>query len=97
MDISIARNAYGRQIDSFIAPLAPTPHWKDNVEIEGIFIRAPKVVEIGEGVRSFFMHGKEVVMAEQGHCLMTTFHPELSDTASIHRHFLTKCGWEIST
>lgn len=93
IDIKIARNAYGRQVDSFI----------DNVKIdfgdgpfdfEGVFIRAPRILRLGSGVRAFGWHGDDVVLAEQDNILVATFHPELTSDARIHEYFLNKVKCE---
>ncbi len=89
IDIVIERNAYGRQIDSFI----------DNVNLrlngsatnmEGFFIRAPKIVSAGEGVTPLAWHQNNIVMAEQNNILIATFHPELTTDTSVHKYFLEK-------
>lgn len=93
IDISIERNAYGRQIDSFIDQITPVSHpgipdWKPQ---EGVFIRAPRIKSTGPRVSVLFMHHDEPVMVEEGTCLVTTFHPELSNSLQIHRYFVEKC------
>jgi 5'-phosphate synthase pdxT subunit len=89
IDIVAARNAYGRQIDSFIdkgqilAPdeLSPEP-------LEMVFIRAPKIVTYGPQVKALATCRGEVVLARQAHVLVAAFHPELSDNDRVHRYFL---------
>jgi 5'-phosphate synthase pdxT subunit len=87
IDIQVKRNAYGRQIDSFI----------DAVEIqlnghtstfEGVFIRAPKIKAVGTGVTVLGRRGQEVIMAVKDNILVMTFHPELTDDTRIHRFFI---------
>lgn len=89
IDIQVKRNAYGRQINSFIdtvkVDLGGGPF-----DFEGVFIRAPKIAALGEEVRPLAWHGEEVVMAEQGNVLAATFHPELTDDTRIHEYFLHK-------
>jgi len=89
IDISVQRNAYGRQVDSFI----------DDVKIqldgstacmEGVFIRAPKIVSLADGVKPLAWHGNDVVLAEQRNVLVGTFHPELTDDLRIHEYFIKK-------
>ncbi|RMG67039.1 MAG: pyridoxal 5'-phosphate synthase glutaminase subunit PdxT [Calditrichaeota bacterium] len=89
IDISVERNAYGRQIDSFIDRVRIQLNGT-SLETEGVFIRAPKIVELGPGVRPLGWHGEDVVMAEEGHILVATFHPELTEEAAIHRYFVEK-------
>ncbi|MBI4406120.1 MAG: pyridoxal 5'-phosphate synthase glutaminase subunit PdxT [Deltaproteobacteria bacterium] len=91
VNIMIRRNAYGRQVDSFIRSLTPTAFWKNKERIEGVFIRAPKIVELAPGVVPLFMDEGDVVLAEQNNCLVSTFHPELTDNLIIHEYFLSKC------
>lgn len=87
IDIDVARNAYGRQIYSF------TKRSKINldgnsVELDLVFIRAPKIMRAGENVQVLAELDGEIVMARSGHILVTSFHPELSDTTAIHEYFL---------
>ena len=83
LDIRIRRNAYGRQIDSSIREgrLNGNP-------IEMVFIRAPKIERIGEGVEVVATEGRDPVMVRKGKTLAATFHPELSEDSRIHRYFL---------
>lgn len=85
LDIDIERNAYGRQIDSRIAPIAT-----EEGEVEGVFIRAPIIRRVGEGVRVLATYRGDPVWVEQGRHMATTFHPELGSAAPIHRKFLSK-------
>lgn len=89
IDITVSRNAYGRQIDSFIDTIKIELNGSPQ-KFEGIFIRAPKIVKMGEGVNILGHHGKEIVMVESGHHLASTFHPELSGSRLIHQYFLGK-------
>jgi 5'-phosphate synthase pdxT subunit len=87
MDLTVRRNAYGRQVDSFEA----------DVEVEGIdepvravFIRAPWVERIGDGVRVLAEHGGRPVILEQGNLVAAAFHPELAGESRLHDYFLKK-------
>lgn len=88
IDIKVERNAYGRQVDSFI----------DNIEldgrgeVEGVFIRAPKIVDVGPGARVLASHRGEPVLVRQGNVLAATFHPELGDGDEIRRIFFEMAG-----
>jgi len=86
MDISVARNAYGSQLDSFEARIT-TVFGK----IDGVFIRAPKLSISSEQVQPMAFHGEEVVAAYQKksnrHFLALAFHPELT-TTKFHEFFL---------
>jgi len=90
MDIIVRRNAYGRQIDSFIAP---SPAVAAAVEagagpLEMVFIRAPKIAKVGPGVEILARQGDDPVLVRQGKTLAATFHPELSDDSRVHSFFL---------
>jgi 5'-phosphate synthase pdxT subunit len=83
LDISIRRNAYGRQLESSIreGKFADTP-------IEMVFIRAPKIERMGNNVQVLATEGSDPVVVRQGKTMAATFHPELSDDPRIHRAFL---------
>jgi 5'-phosphate synthase pdxT subunit len=86
MDIAVRRNAYGRQVDSF----------EVNLDVEGIhdgafrgvFIRAPWIEEIGEGVEVLAEYEGHIVAAREGKLLATTFHPELTGDPRMHHYFI---------
>ena len=87
IDIEVVRNAYGRQVDSFVAPLDI-----DGLDspFMGVFIRAPRFQHIGASVQTLAMWNDETVMAHQGSILLTSFHPELTDDTRIHHYFITQ-------
>jgi 5'-phosphate synthase pdxT subunit len=86
IDVGVERNAYGRQRESFEA--AGTAYLDGRpVPVEMVFIRAPRIRQVGEGVETLARHGGEAVMARQGTILVATFHPELTDDTTIHRYF----------
>jgi 5'-phosphate synthase pdxT subunit len=91
MDIAIERNAYGRQIDSFIAS-APCPELGPP-DLEMVFIRAPAVRRVGTDVKVLASWKGHPVFLRQGNILLTTFHPELSSDTRIHR-LLTRTALE---
>lgn len=85
MDITVARNSFGRQRDSFEAAL----NIKDIAEdFIGVFIRAPHIVEVGENVEVLAMHNDRIVAARQGQFLGCSFHPELTDDARMAQYFV---------
>jgi pyridoxal 5'-phosphate synthase pdxT subunit len=88
MDISVERNAYGRQIDSSVRE-GECPELTDH-PVEMVFIRAPIIRRVGEGVRVLGRAGGLPVLVEQGSLLAATFHPELTEDETIHRYFLRK-------
>ena len=88
IDISVERNAYGRQVDSSVQQgecLEISDH-----PVEMVFIRAPIIRRVGEGVKVLGRAEGLPVLVEQGNLLAATFHPELTDDATIHRYFLAK-------
>ena len=86
LDVTVRRNAFGRQVDSF----------ESQVEIEGlaggpvhaVFIRAPWVEEAGPGVELLASVDDHPVMVRQGRLLATSFHPELTGDLRVHRYFV---------
>ena len=93
LDITVSRNAYGRQIDSFTAPLVPTEHWLGQ-SLEGVFIRAPRITSFGPSIKVLFTYNGEAVMVEDGKKMASTFHPELTENAAVHEYFVGKCTSE---
>ena len=85
LDITVERNAYGRQIDSTILT-APTE--LPGGPLEMVFIRAPKISRVGPGVEVIATEGTDPVAVRQGKAMAATFHPELSDDTRIHQAFL---------
>jgi 5'-phosphate synthase pdxT subunit len=85
MDISVRRNAYGGQLDSF-NETAYIPEVSDE-EIPLVFIRAPWVERIKNNVKILAMTNDRIVAVRQNHMLATSFHPELTDNPSFHRYF----------
>lgn len=88
IDITVERNAYGRQIDSSIRR-GDCPELSDR-PIEMVFIRAPIIRRVGERVRVLGRSDGLPVLVEQGNVLAATFHPELTEDETIHRYFLKK-------
>lgn len=86
MDITVKRNAYGRQVDSFetdldIPAVGPEP-------FRAVFIRAPYIESVGPGVEVLARHAGHIVLARQGRFLVSAFHPELTDDRRVHAYFL---------
>jgi 5'-phosphate synthase pdxT subunit len=79
IDITVERNAYGRQVDSFEAPLegAAAP-------ARGVFIRAPRIAATGRGVEVLASFRGEPVLVREGSVLAATFHPELTLDSDVH-------------
>ncbi len=86
LDITVRRNAFGAQVHSF----------EDQVVVRGldepvtgVFIRAPIVTRLGDGVQAIGTYDEKVVAVRQGNLLGTSFHPELTDDTRLHRWFLS--------
>lgn len=102
IDITIRRNAYGRQRESFESADGEVEH--DAVGALGagplplILIRAPRITECGAGVDVLIRHRDDPVLVRQGNVLAGTFHPELGPGSVVHRHFLDMvCAADISS
>ena len=86
VDVTVRRNAYGRQVDSFESEV--------NVEgidhpVRGIFIRAPWIEDVGTDVHVLSEHEGRPVVLQQGGLLAASFHPELVGETALHEYFLT--------
>ncbi len=98
MDIVVERNAYGRQLDSFETELGFGEVVKGGLDVQSnpygmlavpaVFIRAPKIVSVGEGVEVLAEYEGEIVAAREGKMLVTTFHPEMTDSLAVQEYFL---------
>jgi 5'-phosphate synthase pdxT subunit len=85
VDIEVDRNAYGRQVASFEADLALAG---DAEPLRGIFIRAPRVREVGPAVEVLAELDGEPVLLREGRVIVASFHPELTDDTRVHERFL---------
>jgi 5'-phosphate synthase pdxT subunit len=85
MDIKVARNAFGRQRESFETNLTI-----DGIEeeVRAVFIRAPLIVEVGPQVKVLATYQDRIVAAQQGHLLAASFHPELTTDYRLHSYFV---------
>jgi 5'-phosphate synthase pdxT subunit len=93
VDIDVERNAYGRQIESRVARIAPEAEFAARThpgELEGVFIRAPVIRRVGPQGRILARYQGDPVLVEQGPHLVATFHPELTDDSRVHELFLSK-------
>ncbi|MDN4620868.1 pyridoxal 5'-phosphate synthase glutaminase subunit PdxT [Paenibacillus sp. PsM32] len=84
MDMTVSRNAFGRQRESFETDLDVVGI---DEPIRAVFIRAPLIQEVGEGVQVLSTYHDEIVTARQGHLLACSFHPELTDDYRLHQYF----------
>lgn len=85
MDITVRRNAFGRQVDSFEADLDFS---NIGEPFRGVFIRAPWIEDAERGVEVLASHEGRAVAARQGDLLATVFHPELTGDPRVHRYFI---------
>ncbi|TBL67625.1 pyridoxal 5'-phosphate synthase glutaminase subunit PdxT [Paenibacillus thalictri] len=85
MDIKVARNAFGRQRESFETDLAIKGI---DEHVRAVFIRAPLIEEVRDGVEVLAVYNDEIVAARQGHLLAASFHPELTDDHRMHAYFI---------
>lgn len=90
MDITVERNAFGRQVDSFEADVDFAG--VNSGPVRAVFIRAPVIRSVGDGVGVLAVHSGRIVAARQGNLLALAFHPELTDDLRIHRYFLAMVG-----
>jgi len=84
IDISVRRNAFGRQVDSFEATINSSVG-----EFHGVFIRAPRIERVGDDVEVLGSIKDEPVLVRQGNVLAASFHPELSNDARLHEYFVS--------
>lgn len=87
MDIVVKRNAYGRQLGSFI-----TKEKFNDKEIEMVFIRGPYIESVGEDVLILSKVNNKIVAARNKNILVTSFHPELTDNLDVHKYFIEMIG-----
>ncbi len=87
IDVSMKRNGYGRQIDSFAATVTLELSGKKQ-ELQGFFIRAPVIEKAGKKTKVLGTFHGNPIMVEQERILITTFHPELTDNNIVHTYFL---------
>ena len=84
IDISVRRNAFGRQVDSFEGAINSSVG-----DFHGVFIRAPRIERVGDEVEVLGSIHNEPVLVRQGNVLAASFHPELSNDARLHEYFVS--------
>lgn len=90
MDITVQRNAYGSQLNSFTTnALIPAV---SSVPLPLVFIRAPYVAKVGPNVKVLATVADKIVAVEQGNMLATAFHPELTGNLEFHKYFVAKAS-----
>jgi pyridoxal 5'-phosphate synthase pdxT subunit len=91
IDLDVVRNGYGRQIDSFEADAVSEEMGFPSADpLRMVFIRAPRIARAGPGVQVLASCDGEPVAAREGRVLVTSFHPEMTADARVHRYFLEK-------
>jgi len=84
LDLEVERNAYGRQVASFEADV----ELEGDEPLRGVFIRAPRIADLGPGVEVLGRLEGEPVLVREGRVLAASFHPELTDDSRVHERFL---------
>jgi 5'-phosphate synthase pdxT subunit len=90
MDITVERNAFGRQIASFEADLPITELGEPS--FHAVFIRAPYITAVGPGVKTMAVMGGKILLAQQDHLMAAAFHPELTADLRLHQYFIDLCA-----
>jgi len=93
LDIGVERNGYGRQVDSRVTRIVPEAEFVERTgagKLEAVFIRAPIIRRVGQGVNVLARYQGDPVLVEQGRHLVATFHPELTSDSRVHALFLEK-------
>lgn len=87
LDVTVARNGYGRQLQSAVVPLHAAEGELGVSTLEGVFIRAPRFLRLGAGVQTLAWREGEPVLVEAGAILAATFHPELTPASPVVDRF----------
>lgn len=95
MDITVKRNAYGTQLDSFETAVSVSLDGKQHL-IKGCFIRAPQITEVGKGVQVLATFQNQAVIVQEGHFLGCSFHPEVCLDLTLHQYFVQMCSKELT-
>ena len=88
LDITVQRNGYGRQLDSFETELDVTGVDDADAPFHGVFIRAPRVESVGPAVEVLARHQDDAVLVRQGRMMAASFHPELTPDLRLHAAFV---------
>lgn len=92
LDVTVERNSYGRQVDSFEAPGEYFMNGHGTARpLEMVFIRAPRITRVGAGVHVVARHENEPVLVQSGTLLGATFHPEMTSDTTVHESFVALC------
>ncbi|HNX49288.1 MAG TPA: pyridoxal 5'-phosphate synthase glutaminase subunit PdxT [Thermoanaerobaculaceae bacterium] len=96
LDVEVERNAYGRQLDSAVVVLSADADELGRSTLEGVFIRAPRLVSLGKAVRPLAWRDRDPVLVEQGNVLAATFHPELSAASPVVDRFVARVRAQVA-
>lgn len=88
LDVTVARNAFGRQVHSSVSEIRFDPALGEPLIGQGVFIRAPRIQRVGAAVRVLATRDAEPVAVEQGRMVAVTYHPELTGDERLHRRWL---------
>ena len=86
IDVTVERNSFGRQQESFEAKISMESLGIS--EFNGVFIRAPSISQLGDGVETISKFNEKIVAVKKGNILGTAFHPELTQDVSLHKYFV---------
>jgi 5'-phosphate synthase pdxT subunit len=89
LDMTVLRNGYGRQIASDVVS-GPTKLKREPLEM--VFIRGPIIERAGPGLKVLAEYAGKPALVQRDHIMAATFHPELTDDTTVHRHFLDLVG-----
>ena len=93
LDVTVERNSYGRQIDSFESHGMYTVNGQETQRpLEMVFIRAPRITRVGPGVRVLARHAAEPVLVAAHNVWGATFHPEMTSDTTVHQSFASLCA-----
>ena len=90
LDVLVERNSFGRQRESFETELDVSIN--DMEKLKGVFIRAPSIREVGQGIETLAKLDGQIVAVRQNNIIGTCFHPELSGDTGLHEHFVKMIG-----
>jgi 5'-phosphate synthase pdxT subunit len=88
LDVTLRRNAYGRQVHSRVVPVRLGPELGTPGVLDGVFIRAPRILRAGDGVTVLGWREDDPVVVQAANLMAATFHPELTADDRIHRYFI---------
>jgi 5'-phosphate synthase pdxT subunit len=94
IDMKIERNGFGSQLDSFVSEAMIPAVSAEPIPLT--FIRAPKIISVGQGINVLLKIDNYIAAAESENVLVTVFHPELTGSLALHRYFAIKCGLKLA-